>query len=602
MIFRGLLRTTSVNGATGVVSGYDKKRARYFVDLDGSLTEVNARPENLKRLSPKAGIVQDVTLPRGILEPEVHQRVSAVVLPMDCASMETPDDVPAALAHFPFAKPYKGRVASGVDARGAARASDDTCSRPGSVLVFSPSDDEDSVMDQPQGGKGCPSVAFLMCQWFRGEPGRTLDCLGESRDGTACRIEWFKQSLADLRSALPHGADSVAFQYHNGRPMKKEEWKPYRGAIEEFARQNRGLHVYIIQASSDALDGLDTAAGARLRKVHKATDKARTMAQKEQDPFERLLANALVDEIEGVACGREQAPVFAASILYASCAAKGTKPSESFYGDADQEWMAADPQERTGPAFMASPSTTVPGGVPTLSQLSSVKVAQAAVAGVQEESVLGRSERAKLAQEVVRVVDAAEKARMAVKQGREWIDERFRAHCRRLCEEGKLPHTAAAYSAASLLTPKAYKTFVSSRSQQKSEHPATDGSESATKGTPTPTQENKPTAEFEVSSELGRHMPARLLNLKARRAADGATLPIAANIADTGAMTVILGLSDYERMERELPGSVKEVKAKKTSFGGVKGIAGTAAALFHVEFDLFKLFETASYVTSRRSR
>ena len=213
MALKGLRSDTTLNGAVGVVTGYDKKRARYFVDLSLQRTEVNVRACNLRLLPTKAGIVQDITISQGISNPNVVKNVGVVVHTADCTSLSPEGGTADVWKQFPFAAPFKGRVAARTDAGLATFANEETCARPGSALVFSPVDDEDSVMGQPQGRAVSSSVAFLMTRWLPGEPCCMPTLPTGPCDSAHARAEWFAHSLQELESLLPPGAESVAFPY-----------------------------------------------------------------------------------------------------------------------------------------------------------------------------------------------------------------------------------------------------------------------------------------------------------------------------------------------------------------------------------------------------
>ena len=121
MALKGLRSDTALNGAVGVVTGYDRKRARYFVDLSLQRMEVNVRACNLRPLPTKAGIVQDITISQGISNSNVVRNVGVVVHTTDCTSLSSEGGTADVLKQFPFAAPFKGRVAARIQTLGLLR-------------------------------------------------------------------------------------------------------------------------------------------------------------------------------------------------------------------------------------------------------------------------------------------------------------------------------------------------------------------------------------------------------------------------------------------------------------------------------------------------
>lgn len=572
---KALTSDTSLNGAVGTVAGYDKRRARFFVDLDLQRgREVNVRAQHLRLLPSSEGLLQDVTFPKGILEPTVTKSVGVVVQDVDCTSIDMDGGLREVTAVFPFAAPFKSRVAARAEGVAQPFATAETSALPGTAVVISPPDDEDSVMDSPRAGEALSSVAFLNIRWGRGAACDTPTCPLGPKDTEEARLGWFKDSLEGLERALPAGVESVAVPWRIGCRKNKEAWKAYRQELAWFAKRNPQLQVFVVRKSSESISNLEEQTAKRRGRVHRATEKARALAQEETEPFQCVLANALVDELESTAVGREDAPKFAAAILYATCAARNITPPAAEESDLATAAAAWGESKAVG-----MEKEHDEGGFEKLRSLARAALVRDATAGVQQDSVLGSVSVRALEKEVAAVAEQAEAARAAVKVEREWIDDRFREHCReRFLREGLPENVAAAYSAAALLTPQALRLHEIVKRQEKvhlrAEKPRIGREDMRKEG-------------IDVGSHLEKHVPTRLLGLQVSRAADGATATIVANIADSGAMTVILGLSDYERMERELPGSMTRLKyPKSTSFGGVQGVTGSSPALFHVAFTL----------------
>ena len=85
---RALAVDKGLNGSVGTVAGYDKRKARFFVDLDLQRRAVNVRAQHLRLLPSSEGMLQDVTFPQGILEPTVTRNVGIVVQDVDCTSVD----------------------------------------------------------------------------------------------------------------------------------------------------------------------------------------------------------------------------------------------------------------------------------------------------------------------------------------------------------------------------------------------------------------------------------------------------------------------------------------------------------------------------------
>ena len=84
----GLVMDTRYNGKVGTVSGYDKHRRRYFVDLDCAVGEVNVLRSNFRVLPSTAGKIQDVVHPGGILAPPIVAN-AAIVHQTNCCLLYT---------------------------------------------------------------------------------------------------------------------------------------------------------------------------------------------------------------------------------------------------------------------------------------------------------------------------------------------------------------------------------------------------------------------------------------------------------------------------------------------------------------------------------
>ena len=498
---------------------------------------------------------------------------------------------------FPFANPYKGRVASKSCSEVSPFADRDTCAVPGSVALFEPPADEDSVMGSPGASQVHAALAVLYTRWTSGAACVAPTCPPGPSDTVKDRLAWFKSALEELEASLPVGVESVAFPWHIGCNDSTDAWELFHQEIKWFARRNAQLQVFVVQSGKDSITDLEGKVEKKRASVHARTARARAMAAQERDPFEQVLAHALVDELEGAAAGRDDAPKLAASILYASCTARGISPSTA----PEAAPLGVEEEKDTGSASAfagASQNTESEQGVPTLGSVARANLARVATAGVKTDSALGSLGAGRLETEVAAMVEQAEAARGVVRTERQRVDDLYREHCRqRYRREGLPGNVAKSYSAEALLTPKGLRQYRSGiRSRASAVHLSTasaflasdgrEGSQSAggdaLRGPPSGLRSEG----IDVGSHLGSHLPTRLLNLKLKRE-DGKTVPVSANIADSGAMTVILGLSDYEYMERELPGAVtKLTHALPTSFSGVQGIAGCTPALFHVSFVL----------------
>ena len=591
VVLQGLQEHRSFNRCTGTVSGYDSKRGRYFVSMDWG-DERCALPCNLRVLASDAGDLFSVTLQEGILNLNLQRQIHAFVLEDDCVSVSPSSAVARRVQHaFPHTAPWQSRLSSAED----AYCTPSSASQCGSATVA------------PRMQDTSPYVAYLHTQWMPGPASRTSKVPSPAADTSGQRVKWLEEALVSLPSLLHESVESVAF------PVGTEDThasKARRRALASFARSNPHLRVFAVDSSASAIQALHEKASCAKAQSSKLRPSAVAAASPDGDTFQRLLSAALIEELEGVRDGG--APCLAAAVLTATCVSRDIAPSfdaddtgsttDVSTAEAASSFAETEPTEvlkastvatdspclpelrglaeaavamqvPQGPvASVASASAMDASRVPALRRMAAASVvtpiSERVMAGVSAASILGENQDA-LRKEIQSAVDASEKARAIVREERDCDYEAYRAYLRDGLHKGNISNgsLARAMPASAFLSDTTDGRFVavSKAAQAVEKKPLRDG--------------------FPVSSADGPNVPARLLNLSVRRA-DGVKVPVQANIADTGAATVIMGLCDFERLQRLLPGSIKKVSPLATSFQGIRGVTGSSMALFHAQFVL----------------
>ncbi|MAT62033.1 MAG: hypothetical protein CMH41_10390, partial [Micrococcales bacterium] len=625
MVVRGLTWDTFYNGRVGSVTGYDRTRDRYFVDCNVG-KELNVKRQHLRILPKDAGTLVECVLPQGILNAELLHHVDALAVSTDCSCMSPSGTALAVSQLFSYADPCAGRVASTAD---PCVATLDTCPRLGTVLVSS----RDTPSASPQ-----PAVAFLHTRACAGAA-HTEAAENESAatGSRAERCASFQECLQQLPSALPPHTTSIAFSVCTARRERKGQ-PSVLSALRSFARTNPQLRVVAVDASSRHVATLRRE-HVRRRKRGSAARHEAIAAQltEETDPFARMLSQALVDELEAYATDFH-APFLATSVLMASCAVTGVEPSEEYAGDAPLEdalrsahAASASSQPSQCNAAVTAPSSlpaevscvmnahtqapdtsfydcrlnrVAPRATPSLCTLAACALAAtsasseasavcsavpplpstqkgdvpsahvttaadactrsneadtvaACTANIDPGSILGK-DGGSLHDAIRQAVRASAKARAAVAAERDDIDRAYRTYLREQRERAQGEPAAQVASAAT---------------------------SSGTAGVVPQGLSKSEKAGFSVSSADGAHIPTRLLNLHIL-GPNGERLPMPVNIGDTGAATVLLGLSDYEAIRKKMPGAIRRVPRLSTSYTGIRGVSGTGVVLFHVALTL----------------
>ena len=576
----GLSWETRHNGAIGTVTGYNPARKRYFVELD-SVTELNVKRENLRRLPRDAGTLHQLVLPGGMCNSSLLGHVDALALCVGSASCEPKGLAKRVLEVLPYAAPCSHR------ARGCADDSSATCDstdQPGSVRV---------VTAPEEGGSteiARPVVAFLHSRLAA--PGAATE-----RAESPSQLE---QCLMALPSSLPCHVQSVAFSLASTRVHGESTAQRRRSELlRSFAKRNPHLKVYVVDSSGRSVESFRKE-HARRNEVGCGLRRAALRQQSQQageSQFSRMLNDALVEELEGLAVGAH--PQFAAGVLAATCFSRGIEPEGT---EVDADAVADDPLTTHSP-LSAGPSLSTPtpsteraggqrSGVPSLASIAAASVASRSdsikndplldvspyLKNVEPGSVLGSASVAEsLECELRRSVRSSQRLREAVVAEREAIDSAYRKYLReRRAAPSSLHESKSASGAGPIAS--AFITTAQQKGEGLSSTPLV-----GSQGCLTAAQREK--AGFDVSSADGAHVPTKLVGLKLR-GPSGKLLQLPANIGDTGAATVVLGLGDYERIKTQLPGAITRVDRLFTSYEGIRGVTGTSPTLFHVHFTL----------------
>ena len=325
VVVRGLTWDTTFNGQVGVVTGYDRARERYFVDCGHGRKEVNVKRKNLRILPKDAGTLVECVLPQGILNAELLHHVDVLAVSSDCSSVSPSGTSLAVSQLFPYADPCAGRVPSHGD---PCVATLESRPRVGTVLVASR--EEPSASPQP-------SIAFLHTR-TDARVARTDVSENESTaaGSLAQRCAAFQECLEQLPSSLPPHATSVAFSVCTARRERKGQPSILK-LLRSFARANPQLRVIAVDAASRHVATLRREHVRRRSRGSAARqDALATMLAEETDPFGRMLAQALVAELEAYATDFH-APALATSVLMASCAVTGVEPSDEYSESAPLE-------------------------------------------------------------------------------------------------------------------------------------------------------------------------------------------------------------------------------------------------------------------------
>ena len=148
---------------------------------------------------------------------------------------------------------------------------------------------------------------------------------GES-DSTSQRGSWLDECLQSLPRSLPPTVKSIAFPYSATPAKKGSEQAAYRSALRTFAEANPQLRVLAVDSCEQHNLSLKREHLRRNLRESKVRREALRPHLEAEDAFSQMLSSALVDELESVAQG-DSAPSFAASVLVASCVARGISPS-----------------------------------------------------------------------------------------------------------------------------------------------------------------------------------------------------------------------------------------------------------------------------------
>ncbi|KAG8470386.1 hypothetical protein KFE25_008807 [Diacronema lutheri] len=181
--------------------------------------------------APTAGIVRQVALPGGVVDPTICAHASAIAQQLNCIGVDGRGLAAAVAAAFPYADVYAGRERSarwGV----AAKAS---FSRPGSIDVR-----------RPRSGSG-PIVVNMFAQWEMGASFKykRVPAPGSMRDSRDQREIWFQEGLDAIASMQPR-LDSIAFPHQIGCGLGGGIWEHYEKMIRMFAARQAHIDVVIV--------------------------------------------------------------------------------------------------------------------------------------------------------------------------------------------------------------------------------------------------------------------------------------------------------------------------------------------------------------------
>ena len=532
-----------------------------------------------------------VVTPDGILATSIVQTASAICCVADCTSAR-PRGLAAAVAQrVPYANPYATRSMTP-----CGLATPQCWETPGTIHASNGIMPRDENSD-PTEPMHSPTVFSLFAQWRSGAPSVAVTETSTGRpDSRETRIEWFAKCLQDL---LPHvrGLPIVAFPWRVGcsPDSSKKVWKPYKELLDAFASKCAGTRVLVVRDSRSFVAALHPE-----RQLIHASNKAYKKLSGCKDALTRTVGKALLSGIEdhirahvidgSPAPTAEDESVGSSSkalppgIHATSFAAQVHKMEEHHQVQCAEARTALRLElEREAELYRDYLRTQLREGLLTPAAVrASMQPEALARHGVDDQSVNAADSG------YTAVFDSPTASVVGVEQ----IPVA-------LCNLRSQSHMNGATGVISGVLEDGRYSVTLDEQQSRTTNTAPVLSSVNCKGQNLVRRDLSPDSvtspfvgdvnicsaipqpDLTVSSADGSNTPARILGLKLC-AASGARVDIESNILDTGSATMLGFKTQIERLERENPGSIQQVKPKSTSISRIRGIGALNSVLYWV--------------------
>ena len=170
--------------------------------------------------------VKFITLPDGILDAKLLERVGAIVQQENCIGCDGRGLADAIAKKLPYGCSYKNRRRMPPANKFAVP---DDRSTPGTIDVRKPPTALSGT------NAGCPIVINLFAQWGMGAPGKyNRVSPAPPSDSARTREYWFRDCLHAIAQINPP-LESIAFPYKIGCGLAGGNWVAYEAMIFEFA-------------------------------------------------------------------------------------------------------------------------------------------------------------------------------------------------------------------------------------------------------------------------------------------------------------------------------------------------------------------------------